>query len=55
MGKEKYIGYEAGRGERCWMIIEDDGSEDGRIVASDLTEADCARIVTLLNADEERS
>jgi hypothetical protein len=55
MSNEKYRAYKkmllvSPSDQRCWMIVE--GGEENRAVAFDLTEADCERIVDLLNADE---
>ena len=38
---------------RCWEVYENNGTEDGRLVAQGLVEDDCKRIVALLNASEE--
>lgn len=53
----KYEAYNSGdskKTKRTWAVWENDGSEDGRLVASQLTEADCKRIVNLLNEDEAK-
>lgn len=51
----KYMAYKAVRlTARPWMLLELDGSVDGRVVGDHMTEADCERIVRLLNQDEGR-
>ena len=40
---------------RCWSVVEDDGSEDGRLVCRELIEADARRIAKLLNDEDGRS
>ena len=37
--------------QRCWSVVENDGSEDGRLVGSTMTEEDARRIAGLLNQD----
>ena len=48
----RYLAYRDGSGPRGWSVIEEDGTEDGRLVASSLVEADAERIVRLLNDEE---
>ena len=48
----RYLVYRDGKGPRGWSVIEDDGTEDGRLVASALVEADAERIVRLMNSEE---
>lgn len=53
---KKYEAYEAtSRRKRGWQLMENDGSEDGRLVAGDMTEGDCKRCARLLNADEPKA
>lgn len=48
----KYEAYQATtRRKRGWQVMEHDGTEDGRLVAGDLTDADCELIVRLLNIE----
>ncbi len=54
----KYEAYDCGQSrrgsapERHWMVIENDGTEDGRFVGGDMTQEDAERIASLLNKDE---
>ena len=49
----KYVAYRSGPKERDWLLIEEDGSEDGRTVAEGLTIADATHLTAVLNAHEE--
>lgn len=40
---------------RCWAVIEEDGSEDGRLVASHMTQQDAERVASLLNASSGKA
>jgi hypothetical protein len=51
---EKYTAYRDGdptKTKRCWSVFEDDGSQDGRLVATKMTEEDALKVAALLNRD----
>jgi hypothetical protein len=51
----RYITYQSGNPEhtkRCWCVLEEDGTEDGRLVADTMTEEDARHVTQLLNKHE---
>jgi len=49
----KYVTYRATLDPRGWLVLEEDGTDDGRLVADHLVEADARLIVALLNQHEQ--
>lgn len=53
---QKYIAYNSGgmtrkgtHPDRTWQVIEENGTEDGRLVAGDMIERDAKLVTRLLN------